>query len=72
MARYKLMTWNLDEGEIEVGGQRKSTKKDIEKWISDNVEALGLDFRVGFYIKFRNGCDTYQWRWIKDDKPVKP
>ncbi len=65
MPRYKLMSNNGD-GEHEVGGQRKSTKKDIDLWIKDNINALGLDWRVGYQIKFRKGTTIYTWRWIKD------
>ncbi len=67
MARYKLMADDNDgDGECEVDGKRKSTKKDIEQWINDNVNALGLDWRVGYSIKFRNGNTVYTWRWVKD------
>jgi len=76
MARYKLVSWLPDDGgseggAYEVGGQRKSTKAEVERWIEDNVKALGLDWRVGYMIKFREGSDIYQWRWIKDDLPLK-
>ncbi len=71
MARYKLMADDNDgDCEYEIGGQRKSTKKDIEAWIKDNVNALGLDWRVGYQIKFRKGITVYTWRWIKDGRNV--
>ena len=71
MARYKLMVDDNDsDGEIEVGGQRKSTKRDIDRWINDNVRACGLDWRAGYTLKFRNSISVYTWRWIKDNKTV--
>lgn len=72
MARYKLMSkYPDDTEEEEVGGQRKSTKKDIELWCQGNINACGLDWRVGYTIRFR-GCDiTYTWRWIKDNSEVR-
>ena len=55
------------DGENEVGGQRKTTKKDIERWIDDNVKACGLNWRVGFTLQLRDSLTIYTWRWIKDD-----
>ncbi len=69
MARYKLMA-DDGEGDREVGGQRKSTKKDIEQWIKDNVNAMGLDWRAGYLIKFRDCPTVYTWRWINDGRTV--
>lgn len=71
MARYKLM---IDDGSgwKEVIGKRKSTKKEIERWVSDNTREGGLDWRVGFFIKFRNSKYFYEWLWIKNDEVVKP
>jgi len=60
-----------DSEEEEVGGQRKATKKQVERWCQDNIKACGLDWRVGFTIKFKN-CDiVYLWRWIKDGSEVR-
>jgi hypothetical protein len=71
MARYKLMANDNDgEGEYEIGGQRKNTKKDIEQWIIDNVNACGLDWRVGFTLKLRDSGAVYTWRWIKNNESV--
>lgn len=57
-----------DEEEVEVLGQRKMTKADIEKWILDNSNALGLDWRVGFQFKFKDSGTIYRWLKIKDSK----
>lgn len=59
-----------DKEEHEVGGQRKTTKKQINDWIEDNIKACGLDWRVGFVIKFRTSPTIYTWRWIKNNKEV--
>lgn len=74
MPRYKLMSHIPSEDEnreYEVGGQRKSTKKDIEKWIDDNINACGLDWRAGYVIKFRSSRVVYTWRWVKDGRVVR-
>lgn len=72
MARYKLMSFLPDgNGILEVGGQRKNTKKEIEQWIEDNISACGLDWRVGYNIKFRNYATVYSWRWIKNGLEVR-
>lgn len=71
MARYKLMHEVNGEGEHEVGGQRKNTKAEIERWIEDNARACVLKWRSGFTVAFERGEGTYTWRWIKDDKIVK-
>ena len=60
-----------DTEEEEVGGQRKNTKKQIEQWCQDNIKACGLDWRVGFTIKFRGYDVVYVWRWIKDESEVR-
>jgi len=69
MARYKLIAED-DGEEHEVGGQRKTTKKEIESWVNDNIKACGLDWRVGFVVKFRTGKTIYTWRWIKNNEKV--
>lgn len=77
MARYKLMSryswqsWKSEEKEEEVGGQRKTTKDEIEKWIEDNGKPSGgIEWRVGYAVKFYD-CDlVYVWRWIKGGKHV--
>jgi len=66
--RYKLMV--QDKVEIEVGGQRKKTKREIDDWINRNIMACGLDWRVGYTIKFRNSIDVYVWRWVKNGETV--
>lgn len=72
MARYKLVAKGTDsEDVLEVGGQRKNTKADIQQWIDDNVRVLGLDWQVGYMVKFRKGTTIYEWLWIKDNKRVK-
>ncbi|MFK5950597.1 MAG: hypothetical protein QM500_17735 [Methylococcales bacterium] len=71
MARYKLMVKeNEGSEEYEVGGQRKSTKGEIERWVSDNINSCGLDWRSGYMIKFRDSFHIYIWRWIKNDTEV--
>jgi hypothetical protein len=72
MARYKLVAKGTDsEDVLGVGGQRKNTKADIQQWIDDNVRVLGLDWQVGYMVKFRKGTTIYEWLWIKDNKRVK-
>lgn len=72
MARYKLVAKGTDsEDVLEVGGQRKNTKADIQQWIDDNVRVLGLDWQVGYMVKFRKGTTIYEWLWVKDNKRVK-
>lgn len=73
MARYKLMIDHKDgDGEIETKCFEKSTKKQIDKWVEDNIKVVGLDWRVGYEMKFRD-CDCiYTWRWINNNKLVKP
>lgn len=71
MARYKLMSKCPEFPiEAEVRGQRKSTKAEIELWCQDNIRACGLDWRVGFSIKFKGSRSTYTWRNIKDGSEV--
>lgn len=67
--RYKLMAQN-DGQETECGGQRKKTKQEIKDWVECNINACGLDWRVGFTIKFKNSGTIYMWRWIKSDETV--
>jgi hypothetical protein len=72
MARYKLMgRLPEDNEEEEILGQRKTTRADVDQWCEDNINALGLDWRVGYLIKFKR-CDcVYRWAWIKTGKDVK-
>ncbi len=72
MARYKLMSkYPEDTWQEEVCGQRKTTKQQIEQWCQDNIKACGLDWRVGFMIKFK-GCDVvYEWQKISDGGAVR-
>ncbi len=56
--------------EVEVYGQRKSTKDEIETWIDHKLKKCGLDWRVGFMVKFRDYPFVYVWRWIKDNTQV--
>ena len=70
MARYKLMCKFPNDEEHEVGGQRKNTKSDMNKWC-DNIAACGLDWRVGYAIKLRDSSAIYQWRWIKNNEKVE-
>ena len=72
MARYKLMSKDSgSSSEWFEGGQRKATKKQIEQWIQDNIKACGLDWRVGYTVKFRDSQHVYNWVWIKDGSDVK-
>ncbi len=69
--RYKLMVDDRGGEPLEeVLGQRKKTKKDIEQWINHNIQALGLDWRVGYTVKFLKGKSIYTWVWIKDNSDV--
>ena len=71
MSRYKLMEkYPEEKAEKECLGQRKTTKKEIDGWISDNVKACGLDWRVGYVVKLLGDKSVYTWRWIKNDKEV--
>ena len=69
--RYKLMQICPGEEESEVGGQRKMTKANVEQWIEDNVTSFGLDWRVGYQIKFKNSDTIYKWLTKKDSKLVR-
>lgn len=74
MSRYNLMDKfpGDEEKESEVKGKRKSTKAEIESWIADMEAAYGLDWRVGYMVKFKNSPCVYTWRRIKDGLEVKP
>ena len=67
--RYYLEQ-QTNEGVSEVGGQRKKTKREIDEWITDNIKACGLDWRVGYVIKFRDSETIYTWRKIMDHSTV--
>jgi hypothetical protein len=69
--RYKLMM--TQDGETsEVGGQRKSTKHDIDEWVAANDRVgRGIDWSVGYMIKFRDNDTVYNWQWIKDGSDVR-
>jgi hypothetical protein len=73
MARYKLMDdFHDGEGETEVGGQRNTTKKEIEQWIIDNTKPHGgIESREGYTIKFKCADYSYIWRKISDNSRVK-
>lgn len=72
--RYKLIAEELDENRnkvaSEVTDQLKKTKREIEQWAQDNIQTRGLDWRVGFMIKFRDSSTVYDWQWIKNNVPV--
>lgn len=69
MARYKLMArFPEDEEDHEVLGQRKKTKAEVEAWISDNINACGLDWRAGYTLKLRDSSAVYRWHWINTGK----
>jgi len=57
-------------GEHEVPNQKKTTKAEIDKWIDDNEKAIGLDWRVGYQMQFRDSRTLHTWRWSKDDRPA--
>jgi hypothetical protein len=57
--------------ELEVPGMRKNTKAEIAEWVEDAIEKYGLEWRVGYLIKLATVETPYQWRWVKDSKPVK-
>lgn len=67
--RYYLEQQTRD-GCSEVGGHRKKTKSEINDWVSQNIEACGLDWRVGYVMKFRNSETIYTWRKLKDHSTV--
>lgn len=69
--RYYLEQQTLD-GCSEVGGQRKKTKKEIDVWVAQNSEACGLDWRVGYTLKFRGCATIYTWRKLRDHSTVSP
>lgn len=56
---------------FELKGQRVRTKKEISAWIDNRIDALGLDWRVGYQVKFMDSDAVFTWRWIKNDKEVK-
>lgn len=51
---------------------KKKTKADIEQWVQDNVRVLGLDWRVGYVVRFRDYGYMYRWVKTKDGTEVKP
>lgn len=66
MARYQL----LQDGEATQ--VRKTTRAEVDQWMEDNIRACGLDWRVGYLIKFRNSDATYEWVRIKDGARLQP
>jgi hypothetical protein len=70
--RYKLMIVDNKANNLrEVDGERRSTSKQIEEWIQSKIKSGGLDWRVGFMVKFRSEPTVYSWQWIKDSSDVK-
>ena len=63
---------NQNEKEEEIEGKRKNTRAEVDSWIEENSSAFGLDWRVGYQVKFRNYHYIYIWRWIKDNKKLEP
>lgn len=57
---------------FELQGQRRRNKREISNWIADHILKLGLDWRVGFKIKFISGPEVYTWLKISDGSEVKP
>ena len=49
-----------------------STKKEIEEWIQENIEEFGLDWRVGYTVKFLDNNNIYEWVNYKTKEVVKP
>lgn len=68
--RYKLVQKTPD-GDKEVTGQRKKTKADVKAWIVDGIENHGLDWRVGYTIKFRDKSEVFSWQWIRTGLELK-
>ena len=48
-----------------------STKKEIEEWIQENIEMFGLDWRVGYTVKFLDNIHIYEWVNYKTKEVVK-
>mgnify|MGYP000986099659 CR=1 FL=1 len=67
--RYKL-TISTDLKYFSDTGIEVNTKAEVDEWVKDNIEVRGLDYRVGYYIKFKDSSVLYQWV-SKDNKPIK-
>jgi hypothetical protein len=71
--RYVLQSSDDNGKSWENTFTKKKTKAEIEQWVQDNIYACGLDWRVGFAIKFRTSSFIYRWVWIKNnDEEVRP
>lgn len=71
--RYILQTSDDNGKSWENTTIRKKTKAEIEQWIQDNINATGLDWRVGFVVRFRRYPDLiYRWVKLSDYSEVKP
>lgn len=46
------------------------TKLAVKVWCNTGVENRGLDWRVGYLIKFRDSSDVYEWK-TQDGKKIK-
>ena len=64
MARYKLLKNNQPTGE------EASTKEQLNTWMTSNMQSHGLDGRAGYWIKFRDSSDTFEWVWSKDGRRI--
>lgn len=68
--RYYLEQQNKGLPHSEVLGQRMKTRAEVDAWIADNIKACGLDWRVGYTIKFRNSNTVYVWRKLKTQETL--
>lgn len=46
---------------VEVEGVTANSKAEIEAWVANSIVARGLDWRVGFTVKFRDASTVYEW-----------
>jgi hypothetical protein len=63
---------NQVDGQWHDANVKKKTRKDVDQWMEDNIKACGLDWRVGYQVKFRNSDHVYRWRYIRNGNILVP
>jgi hypothetical protein len=64
--RYQL----LADGDVT--DTRLSSRTALEAWVQEQAAQRGLDWRVGFRVKFRGGATVYDWVHAATRAPVRP
>lgn len=70
--RYKLFKKDPNDTEELDTGVLRNSRKQIDEWCINQISNRGLDWRVGFMLKFRDERKIYIWRKSKDLSEVKP